>query len=167
MLMVHLTPWQAFCTELEAKKLISLLFQTGSVLKTEPVELGICRLKAVLRTRLTKTRYAYALDAHGVVAFLVTRQMPLDPVQPECQGCGQHPDGVIAGEVLQIGLDGREVPRAVSAHDGNQAAVFRAYVVGEQAQEQIILHFLQIMPPSRRADQGVVARIPPIELFFA
>ena len=118
-------------------------------------------------TRLAQARYANTLNAHGIVAFLIARKMPLDPVQPECQRRGQHPDGVIAGQVLQIRLDSREVPSAVLAHDGNQAAIFWAYVVGKQAQEQIILHFFQIMPPSRCTDQGVVARIPPIERFIA
>ena len=43
----------------------------------------VCFMPSVLNyplTRLAQSRYAYALYVHGIVPFLITRQMTLDPV---------------------------------------------------------------------------------------
>lgn len=47
-----------------------------------------------------QSRDADVLDAHRVQPFLVERQFALQTMQAEGQGLGQHPDGIVARQLL-------------------------------------------------------------------
>src|SRR5262245_47081804 len=72
-----------------------------------------------------ESRDADRLDADCVVAVLVAWQLSLPTPDAIGEGAREDADGVVAGEIAQVGLDGREIVCPVLRHDRTQPAVAR------------------------------------------
>lgn len=71
------------------------------------------------------------LDMHRILSFLVGEQPSLLLPEAESKGIGQNTDGVIAGQLLEIGLYRDKICRPVLLHDKPQTAIGRTDIIGQ------------------------------------